>query len=344
MVAHIEPAASLHEQIVRAVRAYRDAEHRLAHLLARLDVEKGWRDFGHASLGEYARVQHGLEPRKARALAQIGRALPDLPLLDAAMAAGEVPYTKVRELLPVVVPETEAVWLEKARSSTNRQLERLVASASIGEEPPASVALAPARQRVVFTMEAAEADLLRDALAWLKQQTGDDLDEGAALAAMAQHVLQEAQGREDAPSGERYRVVLEHCPDCGRTQTESGAEVSDTICSEACCDAEVVELREGPNRGHLTRTIPPATRRVVEHRDRRRCTVPGCTNRLHFDIHHLVPFSRGGPHTPSNLVCLCSAHHRNLHDGHLSIRGDAETRLRFEFPNGRVTHVGRGGR
>ena len=54
-----------------------------------------------------------------------------------------------------------------------------------------------------------------------------------------------------------------------------------------------------------------------------------------------MPFSRGGPHTPSNLACLCSAHHRNLHDGHLSIRGDAETRLRFEFPNGRVTHVGR---
>ena len=144
MVAHIDAAASLHEQIVRAVRACRDAEHRLAHLLARLDVEKGWREFGHASLGEYARVQHGLEPRKARALAQIGRALPDLPLLDAAMAAGDVPYTKIRELLPVVVPETEALWLEKARSSTNRQLERLVASASIGEEPPGSAALAPA--------------------------------------------------------------------------------------------------------------------------------------------------------------------------------------------------------
>ena len=80
---------------------------------------------------------------------------------------------------------------------------------------------------------------------------------------------------------------------------------------------------------------------MVEHRDRRRCTVPGCANRMHVDIHHLVPFSRGGPHTPSNLACLCSAHHRLLHKGHLSIRGDAEHTLRFEFPNGRVTHVGR---
>ena len=342
MVAHVESQASLHEQLLEAMQDHRRVEHRLARLLAQLDEGRRWRERGHASLGEYARVQLGLEGRKARALAQLGRALRDLPVLDRAMADGELSWTKARELLRVVVPETQASWLEVARESTSRQLEKRVEAASIGEEPPASApeTLRPSRERVVFTMEAAEADLLRDALAHLKSGKAD-LEDGAVLAAMAQRVLQEAQGDEDAPTGERYRVVLEHCPDCGRTCTDGGAEISEAVASEACCDSEVVELREGPAKGHLSRTIAPALRRVVEHRDRRRCRVPACTNRLHVDIHHIRPFSRGGAHSEQNLVLLCSGHHRLLHDGLLAIEGDANGVLRVGFPDGSVAHVGR---
>ena len=44
--------------------------------------------------------------------------------------------------------------------------------------------------------------------------------------------------------------MLQQCPDCART-TGIDADARDTIQHEACCDAEVVDLRPGPKKGHL---------------------------------------------------------------------------------------------
>ncbi|HER34880.1 MAG TPA: HNH endonuclease [Halothiobacillaceae bacterium] len=33
-----------------------------------------------------------------------------------------------------------------------------------------------------------------------------------------------------------------------------------------------------------------------------------CNSRVRLQIDHIVPFSRGGRHNPSNLRLLCSAH------------------------------------
>ena len=114
----------LHEDILVAVRTHRHAEHQLANLLARLEKGRGYTLLGYASLGEYAQVALQLEPRKARALAQLGR---QLPVLDEAMKEGVLPWTKARELMRVVVPETQQQWLERAQGVSSRELERHVA-------------------------------------------------------------------------------------------------------------------------------------------------------------------------------------------------------------------------
>jgi hypothetical protein len=139
--------------------------------------------------------------------------------------------------------------------------------------------------------------------------------------------------------------VIEHCPSCGRT-TAPEAEVSETHVGQACCDAEILEMREGPTRGYVSRTIPPATRRAVLQRDHHRCQVPGCNNRLWLDIHHLEYFCDGGDHAEQNLLTVCCTHHQLVHDGSLGIERDTEG-LVFRFGDGRVvrtTHVGSRGR
>src|SRR5207245_7943909 len=70
-----------------------------------------------------------------------------------------------------------------------------------------------------------------------------------------------------------------------------------------------------------SQTIPPATRRLVMRRHRGCCAVPGCRNALLLDVHHVELRSEGGDHDPENLVPLCSAHHRAVHDGRLLISG-----------------------
>ncbi len=64
--------------------------------------------------------------------------------------------------------------------------------------------------------------------------------------------------------------------------------------------------------GARTRTIPPALRRALEHRDRG-CRFPGCG--LPFGQgHHIRHWAHGGPTTLSNLVVLCRRHHRSVHE------------------------------
>ena len=50
-------------------------------------------------------------------------------------------------------------------------------------------------------------------------------------------------------------------------------------------------------------------REVVLKRDGHRCQVTGCPSRLELHIHHRKPVSKGGPHTPENLIPLCDFHH-----------------------------------
>ncbi len=323
------------------------AERELAVLLAEMADRGHFLDLGYASVSQYAELKLQLEPRKTRGLVRIGRALPELPVFDQAFGSGELGWTKARDLLAVITPEVEAEWVELACRSTSRELERAVATHSLGEGPGDESVRESGPVRLSFSMEPVEAEQVRALLAAIRASAGvsrDEVGDGALLAQVASRVLDELDSAE-APTGERFRIVIEHCPRCGRTAAPE-AEVSETHVAQACCDSEILEMREGPSRGQVSRTIPPAVRRAVLQRDGHRCQVPGCTNRLWLDIHHLAYRRDGGDHAEENLLTMCCTHHQLVHDGLLGIERDAGG-LTFRFGDGRevaTTHVGLVGR
>ena len=82
-----------------------------------------------------------------------------------------------------------------------------------------------------------------------------------------------------------------------------------------------------------TQTIPPATRRTVLRRDGGRCRVPGCRHAVFVEPHHIGLRSEGGDHDAENLITLCAAHHRAVHQGRLIITGTASS-ARFAHVDG----------
>jgi hypothetical protein len=291
----------------------------------------------HLELG-YASVLHyaGLEVRQARALLALGRSLPGLPVLDQALADGELGWTKARELLRVITPETEARWVDVARDCTNRALERMVSGSVRGAEPPDGEPKGQPRQRLVFTVDSVEAEVIERCLALIRSQVDlnrDELDRGALLAMLARRTLYDIE-HDEVPSDEPYRVVIEHCPSCRRTEGVD-CELRDTIIAEAACDHDVVDMRPGPNRGKRSRNIPKRVRRAVRLRDRHRCGVPGCRNSIWLHLHHLQPYAEGGAHHERNLVSVCSAHHRAIHDGWLAVTRDGSGSIVVEHADGR---------
>jgi hypothetical protein len=81
-------------------------------------------------------------------------------------------------------------------------------------------------------------------------------------------------------------------------------------------------------------TIPPALRRAVLTRDRRRCRVPGCAHATFVDVHHVQPRAEGGRNEASNLLTLCSAHHRAVHRGELLVEREHEGSFMFRHADG----------
>jgi HNH endonuclease len=103
------------------------------------------------------------------------------------------------------------------------------------------------------------------------------------------------------------------------------------------CDATRVVMRHDASGrllevGARTRTIPPALRRALHHRDRT-CRFPGCG--LPFGQgHHIRHWAHGGPTTLANLALLCRRHHRAVHEDGYQVERWPDGELRFRRPDG----------
>ena len=171
----------------------------------------------------------------------------------------------------------------------------------------------------------------------MAQQQADAL---ALLAESALHHL------DPGAPGERYQVVVHVDAEAlvdpdrpGESVLEDGARVSAETSQRLACDASRVVMRHDDSGrlleiGARTRTIPPALRRALNHRDRG-CRFPGCGVRF-AEGHHLHHWAHGGPTTLSNLALLCRRHHRAVHEEGYQVARGPDGALRFRWPDGRA--------
>jgi hypothetical protein len=75
-------------------------------------------------LSQYA----GVDIRAARERVRVARALAAHPVLSAAMASGELSYSKVRALTRIADAATMVAWIDLAVAATTNQLERLISA------------------------------------------------------------------------------------------------------------------------------------------------------------------------------------------------------------------------
>jgi hypothetical protein len=164
-----------------------------------------------------------------------------------------------------------------------------------------------------------------------------------ALALLAETALH--HGIDPGAPGERYQVVV-HVdapaladPDqAGQSILEDGARVSAETSRRLACDASRVVMRHDEagrlvEIGARTRTVPPALRRALHHRDRG-CRFPGCGVRF-GEGHHVRHWAEGGPTTLSNLALLCRRHHRAVHEEGYRVDRRPDGALEFQRPDGR---------
>jgi hypothetical protein len=347
------------------------ATSRLLDLIREFDARGGWSN-GFRSCADWLTWRVGLGPGSAREHVRVARALGTLPRLAQALSHGELSYAKVRALTRVATPESEERLLAVGRAGTAEHVERIVRGwrhvdrkAEAREAAlqhagrtlqvyPDSDGTMIVRGRLTPEVGALLVHALAAARESLYQRRRNEEPEpdpptmvqqqADALALLAETALH--HGIDPGAPGERYQVVV-HIdaevladPDRpGQCVLDDGVRVPAETAQRLACDASRVVMREDADGnllevGARTRTIPPALRRALHHRDRS-CRFPGC--RVRFGQgHHIRHWAHGGPTTLANLALLCRRHHRAVHEEGFHVDRKPDGELQFRRPDGRI--------
>jgi hypothetical protein len=367
------PLDQLGDEIAELSAHLEAATARLLDLIREFDARGGW-NVGFRSCAAWLGWRVGLDAGAARERVRVARALGTLPLLGQALACGELSYAKVRALTRVATPETEERLLAVGRAGTAAHVERIVRGwRRVDRKAEAREAARQHTSRALHVQQ--DEDGMVTIRGRVAPEVGALLVQALAAAREALHVDRRSQAESDPPTmaqqqadalaliaetalhhgidpgapGERYQVVvhvdapvLASADEGGQSLLEDGAHVSAETSRRLACDASRVIMQHASDGRVVevaarTRTIPPAIRRALHHRDRA-CRFPGCTVRF-GQGHHISHWADGGPTTLSNLALLCRRHHRAVHEDGFQVERLPDGELLFRRPNGQALPI-----
>lgn len=340
------------DQLERQLVANRELQARLdavnLAIIEELDRRQVTTYDGARSLGEWVASRLDVGPETAKKLVSAMRRTADRPWLRRALADG-VSLDRVEALSRIVPDAGMLEHLDVAavrREAANRR--RMTAEEERRTAADRFLVLQPALDeswwRIWGGLDAVSGAVVdkvlteaADALPSLPDGTRGD---GSWRRATA--LVELCLGNEPPPAQVTVLVDARHgAATDGEAGTvlEAGPRTGRLALHAVLCDSTVeVTARTEDGRymeyGRRIRTVPPALRRAILHRDGNVCAADGCQSRYRLQVHHLVPWSEGGTTDPNNLVTLCWYHHQVVvHQlGYTPYRHPDHGRIRFRHP------------
>ena len=316
--------AELIDERLRSVCRLSDVGHRAtAFYLADLHTRGLHQALGMPTTVAYAVRSLGMSRRQARELLDAGRRLQELTRIDAAFAASELSWSRVRRVCEVATPDTEEAWLTRAMTSTQDELDRLVRGTHRGDAPPSGGGLPRARFALHAELDAVQWQMFENARAKLQAELGyaDELRDADIITEMLRLVLaSDADGTvpgRTAVDGGPFRVLVRE-GDANAAPAPAGP-AGEATSAPALVGRDGDEALAAARFDAIASTgaTPPWLRAKVLARDGHACKNCGSRRALH--AHHVVWRSQGGPTVLDNLQTLCNRCHGLVHDGFLEV-------------------------
>jgi hypothetical protein len=329
-------------------------------VVAVYDERKLWERDGATSMTSWLAARYQLAWGTAREWVRVSHALRELPSILDAYSEGRLSWDQLRPLTRFATSETDEYWAqrgpqlrpstlyreavrhERVRRQDAQRVQRM-RSLTMWWDPELPVlhleGMLPAEQGA-----AVQTALERRAEQVVLADNPDSPQEARLADALVELVTGSHDQASPAPTlvvhaGAEVLAGREPAEGPWLAETESGQR----LCSEAvrrlACDSRIEWVLHSGNRmvgiGRRGRTVPGTIARLLRHRDNG-CRFPGCERRRWVQAHHIVHWGDGGGTDLDNLVLLCHAHHRLIHEGGWKISGHPAENLRFHDPGGRL--------
>jgi hypothetical protein len=332
------------------------ASARCLEAVADYDDRKLWKRDGATSMSSWLAARYGLAWGTAREWVRVAHALKRLPAVAQAYGEGRISWDQLRPLTRFCNPETDQRWAEEAPRKRPAGLWR---EARRHDRARVTDAEEARRERYLWLHWDPERPVL-----WLEGMLPAEV--GTRLEGALRHRAEQVPADPEAsdPPAARIADALVDLA-CGDPEpvtvvVRAGAEVltreepeqppwlaethgGHRLCSDAvrrlACDGRIEWVLESEGRpvgiGRRGRAVRGQLLRVLHHRDQATCRFPGCERKRWLHAHHLVHWADGGATNLDNLVLLCHAHHRLIHEGGWRTSGHPARDLRFHDPTGR---------
>jgi len=271
----------------------------LAFYLADMDHRRLYQVTGHGSTVHFGEAQLEMDARRTREYVQVGRTLQELALVEEALALGDLSWSKVVALLPVVQRETQEAWVEFAQHHTFRELRQEVYHCRPGDLPGEGSDYGLIHKKIVIEAKLDDVTyaMFERARMMFSERPDQPMDDAELIAELLRRALDGT-----APSA-----------------------------TEPQPEPQSRELLPEPERHH--EEVPDVVRQHVHDRDQHACR--NCRGPIGLHVHHIKPRAAGGSHAASNLILVCGTCHASVHRGFLVIEGDPESGpVRFTAADG----------
>jgi len=133
-------ARLLEDQLRRLTGASAIIDRRLGPGLQAMSGQRLYRRLGFVRLGDYLTERLGMSLRRCQSVVRCERALTGLPAIAAAFDSGDLTVSRMRVMIEVATPETQELWLARARRFTVRDLMAAARAAKQESVPPPALA------------------------------------------------------------------------------------------------------------------------------------------------------------------------------------------------------------
>ena len=324
------------------------------------EIDKGdlWIEDGASSTEHWLRMRLDMSRRSAHEFASVARVLMDLPRLAEAHGSGALSWDKLVALCSFATADEDAGLAKKALEMTLPEVKALAAAR---EEVSLEDAEKLHRSRAFKLSWSRDKSFARpggilpaeDALRLEKA-----LDRERELipprpdgtfepfeARTADALIRLASARIAGDADPDLATMLIDAPaevlgglEPGTARLENGAPIHLEAARRLSCDCRPVFVSKENDSvvgiSRADRNPPPWLRRYLKKRDRC-CGFPSCGGTKFLHAHHLHHWTKGGRTDADNLILLCPSHHRLVHEGGWSMRGDPEKEVVFVRPDGR---------